>query len=383
MSVRKRKWTTHGENREAWIADYVDQGGERHIKTFATKTEALAFHAQANVEVAKGTHTADRRSPTIAQAAELWLQSCTNANLEPATLAPYRSHVRLHINPLLGAVRLSQLTAPMVRNFEDRLAAQGRSPAMVHRVMVSLGSIVADAFERGLVAQNVVRGRPQRTRRSDRRKPKLLVGTHIPTPNEIRDLIPHLQGRWRPLFLVAAFTGLRASELCGLRWDDVDLKHGELHVRQRVDRYNNFGPPKSDAGSRTIPLLPMLVKALREHKLASRHSALGLVFPSSTGKVLMRTNLVKYVWQPLQIKAGIVTKAGKAKYTGLHALRHFYASWCINRRVDGGLELPLKTVQARLGHASIKLTADTYGHLFPRGDDTAELAAAEKAFLGA
>jgi integrase len=229
----------------------------------------------------------------------------------------------------------------------------------------------------------VVRGRPQRTRRGDRRKPKLLVGTHIPTPNEIRNLIPHLQGRWRPLFLVAAFTGLRASELCGLRWDDVDLKHGELHVRQRVDRYNNFGPPKSDAGSRTIPLLPMIVKALREHKLASRHSALGLVFPSLTGKVLMRTNLVKYVWQPLQTKAGIVTKTGKAKYTGLHALRHFYASWCINRRVDGGLELPLKTVQARLGHASINLTADTYGHLFPRGDDTAELAAAEKAFLGA
>ena len=71
-----------------------------------------------------------------------------------------------------------------------------------------------------------------------------------------------------------------------------------------------------------------------------------------------------------------------AKYKGLHALRHFYASWCINRRVDGGLELPLKVVQARLGHASIQMTADTYGHLFPRGDDGSELAAAEKAFLG-
>ena len=70
-----------------------------------------------------------------------------------------------------------------------------------------------------------------------------------------------------------------------------------------------------------------------------------------------------------------------AKYTGLHALRHFYASWCINRRVDGGLELPLKVVQARLGHASIQMTADRYGHLFPRGDDGAELEAAEKAFL--
>ena len=72
-----------------------------------------------------------------------------------------------------------------------------------------------------------------------------------------------------------------------------------------------------------------------------------------------------------------------AKYPGLHSLRHFYASWCINRRVDGGLELPLKVVQARLGHASIQMTADTYGHLFPRGDDGAELAAARKPFWGA
>ena len=62
----------------------------------------------------------------------------------------------------------------------------------------------------------------------------------------------------------------------------------------------------------------------------------------------------------------------------MHALRHFFVSWCINRRVDGGLELPLKVVQARMGHSTIAMTADVYGHLFPRGDDSAELAAAEK-----
>jgi integrase len=78
----------------------------------------------------------------------------------------------------------------------------------------------------------------------------------------------------------------------------------------------------------------------------------------------------------------VVTKAGKAKYTGLHALRHFYASWCINRKEDGGLGLPLKVVQHRLGHSSIQMTADVYGHLFPSGDDGAELAAAQKALLG-
>ena len=72
----------------------------------------------------------------------------------------------------------------------------------------------------------------------------------------------------------------------------------------------------------------------------------------------------------------------EAKYTGLHALRHFYASWCINRKADGGLELPAKVVQARMGHSSIMVTLDTYGHLFPSGDDGAELAAAETALLG-
>jgi len=71
-----------------------------------------------------------------------------------------------------------------------------------------------------------------------------------------------------------------------------------------------------------------------------------------------------------------------AKYTGLHPIRHFFASWCINRRLDGGLELPPKVVQERLGHSSITMTMDVYGHLFPRGDDAEELANAERALLG-
>jgi integrase len=69
----------------------------------------------------------------------------------------------------------------------------------------------------------------------------------------------------------------------------------------------------------------------------------------------------------------------RSKHTGgLHALRHFHASWCINRRADGGLELPLKVVQQRLGHSSVTLTTDRYGHLFPRGVDAE---AAENALL--
>ena len=87
---------------------------------------------------------------------------------------------------------------------------------------------------------------------------------------------------------------------------------------------------------------------------------------------------------PAQIAAGVtITKRDgvSAKYTGLHALRHFYASWCINPKGDGGLELSPKVVQERMGHASISMTMDVYGHLFPRGDDSAELAAAERSLL--
>jgi integrase len=182
------------------------------------------------------------------------------------------------------------------------------------------------------------------------------------------------------MLLTAIFTGLRSSDMRGLRWADVDLKRGEIHVRQRADRWRVIGRPKSEASERTIPLLPMVVNALREWKLICPKGEQDLAFPNTVGRGEDASSIVQRGWTPAQIAAG-VTKQGKAKYPGLHAMRHFYASWCINRRVDGGLELPLKVVQARLGHASIQMTADRYGHLFPRGDDGAELAAAERAFL--
>jgi integrase len=125
----------------------------------------------------------------------------------------------------------------------------------------------------------------------------------------------------------------------------------------------------------------MLINTLPEWKLTCPKGELNLVFPNGVGRIESRANIVNRGLIPVQIAAGVTAAPDKAKYTGLHSLRHFYASWCINRRVDGGLELPLKVVQARLGHASVQMTADRYGHLFPRGDDGSELAAAEQAFL--
>jgi integrase len=406
MSVRSRRWRSPaGEMKSAWVVDYFDQHGDRHLKTFAKKRDADAYHAQVAIDVRAGTHTADSGSISVAQAGELWLQDRTAAGLEPTTLVAYRIYVTRHITPRIGAVKLSQLTVPAARAFEDQLRVDC-SAALVRAVMRTLGAILADAQERGLVGQNVVRSlrrnrhKGSEHRHDKRRKGKLKVGVNIPSPDEIRAIVAALARlpHWRPLLLTAIFTGLRASELRGLRWSDVDLKRGELHVRQRADALNKIGRPKSEAGERTVPLPPTLVRTLREWRLACPRGELGLVFPTSRGKVQTRSMIAKRGLGPAQLAAGITApvldgsgrptknREGepilKAKYPGLHTLRHFYASWCINRRVDGGLELPPKMVQERLGHATITMTMDIYGHLFPRGDDGAELAEAEQALLG-
>jgi len=385
MSVRRRTWENdNGSRGEAWIVNYTDGGGKRRLKTFKRRRDAESFENAVGVGVRSGLHVPDSQSVTLAEAGRLWLDSCEAAELERATLVDYRRHLELHIVPLLGAVKLAQLTVPVVRGFADALRKGGTSPAMVRKLRVSLSAILTDALERGLVGQNVIKGmrKQRRGNEADRHRGRLRVGVDIPTPDEVRTFIAHLESRWRPLFLTTIFTGLRASELRGLRWSDVDLTRSKIHVRQRADRYRVIGRPKSETSERSVPLLPMVVNALREHRLACPKGEQDLVFPNDAGNVYDHASIIKRGLVPLMVKAGLVDAKGKAKYTGMHALRHFYASWCINRRIDGGLELPLKVVQAHLGHASIQMTADTYGHLFPRSDDGAELAAAEKAFLG-
>jgi integrase len=410
MSVRKRtRKNDKGETQESWVVDYVDQHRKRHIKTFAKKKAADAYHATVVVEVREGRHTADSDSITVAEAGRHWIKTGETNSLERVTLVHYRWLLDAHIVPFLGNVKLSKLTAPMVKEFKEKLldgtpapgdkAGVPRSPSLVKRTVAAPSSLLTDAQDAGFVAQNVCHSLSRKKKRSKaQQRRKYRVGVDIPAPDETRAIVGKLEGRWRPLILTALFTGLRASELRGLRWSSVDLDRGELHVRERADRYKSFAAPKSEAGERTVPLIPIVLAELRKWKLACPNGPLGLVFPTSVGQVQSLTNLIACVWIPAQIAAGVCTiekdadgkvmldKKGepvrKAKYTGMHATRHFFASWCINRKVDGGLELPGKVVQERLGHSTIAMTMDTYGHLFPRGDDRAELAAAERILLG-
>jgi integrase len=383
MAVRKRKWTTSsGEAREAFVVDYVDQQGDRHIETFEKKRDADARHDVVRKGVREGTHTSINKSITVAEAAKQWLEYVRGEGAERSTIEQYQRHVDLHIVPRIGGDKLATLTAPRIEQVRDDLV-RALSRPMARKVLQSIKAILKDAHRRGHVAQNVAAGvTVKKDKRAENHRP--VVGVDIPLPFEVEAIIRAAQGRWKPLIITAAFTGLRASELRGVRWKDIDLKKGTISVRQRADAYNEIGQPKSATGVRTFPLRPIVVSTLREWKMSCPPGE--LVFPNQSGNIENLSNILQRGFHPAQVAAGVTVQVmdengksvrdedGKpvlaAKYYGLHSLRHFFASLCINRRVDGGLELPAKIVQQRLGHATITLTLDTYSHLFPAGDET-------------
>lgn len=389
MSIRKREWTTpRGEAKTAWLVDYRDAAGKRRAKQFGRKKDADAFLATASYEVRQGTHTADSQSITVEKAAENWLARGRRENLEPSTLAAYGQQVSLHIKPFLGGRRLNQLTKPMIEEFRDTLLDKGRSRAMAKRVLASLSSMIKEAQRVGYVAQNVAQG--VTVKRSARDKAKIKP----PTKQEMRLLID-AAGRGGPMdlpfLMLLLFAGLRASEIRALPWRNVDLKKGTVTIDQRADLKNVIGPPKSASGFRTIPLPPATVAELRKWKLRCAKSDLDLVFPSAAGTPFFHANIVIRFQEPVQIAAGVCKpklRQGKPVLDkdeepileglyGLHDFRHAAASLWIEQRVAP------KRVQTWMGHHSIQVTFDTYGHLFSAlEDDTAVMAALEAGVLG-
>ena len=338
MSVRKRKWmTSAGEAKEAWIVDYADAKGERHIETFAKKKDADKRHDDVRVDVRKGVHTPVNKSISVEKAAQDWLKYVELEGREATTVEQYRTHVNLHIAPRIGRDKLATLTTPWAEAFRDELL-ESMSRPMARKVLTSLKSILKDAQRRGNVAQNVAASvQIKKDRRTE--NIKLKVGVDIPTTQEVAAIIGASTGRWKPLLITAAFVGLRASELRGLRWKDLDLKTGKLHVQQRADRLNQIGRPKSAAGDREIPLRPVVLQTLREWKLKCPSGELDLVFPNGAGGIENLSNILQRGFHPAQIAGEVVTpvkdKRGKlirddegnqvsaAKYYGLHSLRHF------------------------------------------------------------
>ena len=378
-TIKRRAWrTSKGERKEAWRVRYVDQYGETRTRQFDKRRDADAFRIKAESEVANGTHTADSASITIAEAADLWVKTAEQKGRERSTTKQYREWVELHIKLLIGAEKLSRLTMPKVEAFKDALL-ETRSAAMAGKVVRGLSSILTEAQRRGLVAQNVAKG--VRVVRSSRDKARVI----IPTRDDLRTLLKTAAddfADFRPLLMTAIFTGLRSSEIRGLRRIDVDLKAETITVVQRADQWGVIGAPKSEAGRRTIPMPPALVSELRAWMLRAPNSE--LMFPNSEGGVRLHSNLLNREYWPLQVAAGIAEPTDRTTEDGepvmearydFHSLRHAAASAWIKQRVD------LRRLTTWLGHSSVQITLDTYGHLIKDEQGDAALVLAAQAEL--
>lgn len=373
-TIRKRKLAS-GDTR--WQVDYRDQEGSRRHKQFATKREADAWLVQARAQVAAGTHVVESASITVSQACELWVSQGTLEELEESTLRQRRQHTDLHIKPAIGSVKLSKLSTPAVEAFRDKLVGTLSRP-LARAVLSSFKGVLSEARRRGHLHKNPAEDTVVRISSRDEDE------VAVPSKEHIRVIVEKVPERWRALILTALFTGLRASELRGLTWDNVDLKAAVLHVRQRADFRNVIGPTKTKAGRRKIPLAPIVVDTLKAWRVAGSgrskprdklletggSRALDLVFPSRRGRILTATSIHKQCWRPLQLQNGMVkpgsrspeTPDGQPLYT-FHSLRHAAASLFIEQGWSP------KRVQQVMGHSSITVTYDTYGHLWPSDED--------------
>jgi integrase len=356
MAVRKRILPS-GETR--WQADYVDATGKRRSKQFERRKDADSYLVSVRGDLQRGVHVAPGASITIKEAGKLWLQRAERDRLATSTVRQYDDHLEHHINPELGRMKISDLTTPKIHEFIDDFL-KSHSRALTRKVLTSLGSLIDEAIRRGIASHNPARPVKLRQVQSEEAEGEHL---ELPSKDELRTIIASAAGRWRPIIVTALFSGMRGSELRGLKWEDVDLKAAVIKVRRRADAWDNFGSPKSKAGKRDIPVPPVVASTLREWKIAcpvGNANKLDLVFPSPGGEVLSHSCILKDGFHPLQMTAGIVRMVkGKpvAKF-GLHALRHAAVSlW-----IEQGL-LP-KRVQQLAGHSSIRVTFDVYGHLF-------------------
>ena len=376
-SVRKRLLPS-GEVR--WQVDYKDGQGKRRSKQFRTKREADAYDTKVRGELATGVHVAASVSITVAQAGDLWLRRCERERLEASTMRQYRQHLNLHINPLLGDKKLSDLTKPIIERFRDDLL-EDRSRPLARSIVTSLKGLLNEAQRLGHVGQNAAAFTEVKLSKRSRQK------AEIPSKAEIGALLsksvemwpftkvqktragtPKVVAQpWAPFIVTAIFTGLRTSELRGLTWDHVDFATGVVRVRQRADFRNRLGDPKSEAGNRDVPLSPMALTTLRAWKMACPPTLLRLVFPTENGSIHGTENIHKQCWRPLLRVLGLVAvvEGREEPRYRLHDLRHAAASLFIE---DGWMP---KKVQAVLGHSSIQVTFDTYGHLFKSSEDDA------------
>jgi integrase len=369
------RWHHGGWIAQAWIPDPSHpRGGRNHYRTFPSEEQAALWRSQVRVAErhAGGARLRKRGDvPTLRDAGDVLLDGMLSGAIRKrgggeyraGVIRAYRRGLTRNVYPVLGGLRLSEIGQPDLLELVEQLQAAGLAPSTIRNALDPVRVLYRRAVARGVVTANPTTNLelPSGERKRDR----------VADPAEASRLITALpRADDRALWAVALYGGLRAGELRALRWQDVDLAAGRIRVERnlpvdaaRIDAAAETVEPKTKAGRREVPLAPPAREALIEWK-ADSVSALPMadayVWPGADGGPFARTSVMK--------RARAAWKTAELPEIGLHEARHSAASMWIASGWS------IKVVSELIGHASIAITLDRYGHLLPGALDDASAA---------
>ena len=333
------------------------EGGKLKRKTVYGKTEDEVWQELVKIQRDKQQGLPIvTKGQTVEKFLDGWLEDSVKPSVREQTYKTYESTVRLHIIPVLGKIALDKVTPQDVQRMMREAAKKGFTATHIAYCRTILRIALNKALKWGLVARNVAAlADPPKRQRYD---------AQYLTVDEARRFFKVVRSdRLEALYVVTTTLGLRKGEVCGLRWQDIDLDNGELTVRyqlQRVGGKKQLVEPKTDRSRRTIALPPFVVSALRAHEVrqradrkwaASKWQEHGLVFTTSIGTPLEQSNLSR-AFHSLLDTAGIPRQR-------FHNLRHSAATLMLAQ----GVEAP--AIMAVLGHSHISTTINLYAHVMP------------------
>lgn len=343
---------------------YLKRESRKVRKTFSTHDQAREWRDQALVAARRGA----LRAPSarkLTEVAEQWLEGAKSGAItnrsgdpyKPAAVRGYEKALRLRVLPDLGDARLTDVRLTDLQGLVDKMRADGLAPSTVESTINPVRAIYRRAHQRGEVTINPTRGLELPAIRS---KPRRFA-----TPSEAAALIAAVPSQDRAVWATAFYAGLRRGELRGLRVEDVDLAAGLLHVRRGWDDIEGEIAPKTSHGRRKVPIPAVLRDHLDAHELPSEPTA--LIFGRRAGAPFEPTKLTA--------RATKAWEGARLERLTLHEARHTFASLMIAAGVNA------KALSTFLGHYSIAITLDLYGHLMPGSED--EAAALLDAYLDA
>lgn len=387
-SVSKRTWeTSKGEQKTGWVLHYVDVSGKQQRKLFNLKRDAEAERVRIEGELSAGDYSAEAETKSVRDAAKLFLADfitlVESGKRERSTLRGYEQHIAHHIKPFpIAKKKLSELSGPLCADFARKLETS-RSDAMARRVFSTFRRILRFSVAHGWLKSNPADSIEIRTAGSRQTNEKL----EIPNKAQLKALLSAAKsssdnGKAHALVSVLMFAGLRASEMRGLRWQDVDFDAGRVHVEQRIDRWQKIGPVKTRNSRRSMPIPSSVIEILRSWRMHCPVGKYDLVFPTGGGRPESYANIYNRIWSPLMKVAGLAdvfVENDEEKirpWFALHALRHVACSLWIEQGAEP------HRVKTWAGHAKIQFTHDVYGHLWQDNEtDRAIANAIEKSII--